>query len=84
MELDDVVRKIKKLLAIAEDPSASDQEIQLAAYRAEKLMFKYKLDRKDINCKTNTSHFKRNSTEGYELGVAMGSKYNFNDKRGIK
>lgn len=52
MELNDVVRKIKKLLAIAEDPSASDQEIQLAAYRAEKLMFKYKLDRKDIIEKT--------------------------------
>lgn len=55
MELDDVVRKIKKLLAIAEDPSASDQEIQLAAYRAEKLMFKYKLDRKDIIEKDNSS-----------------------------
>lgn len=55
MELDDVVRKIKKLLAIAEDPSASDQEIQLAAYRAEKLMFKYKLDRKDIIEKDDSS-----------------------------
>ena len=214
MELNDVVRKIKKLLAVAEDPSASDQEIQLAAYRAEKLMFKYKLDRKDIiekdnfekkytaylvwtlmsiaeycqtqgfyngklnskaylgiigfkdditlckeialpildymedtlidlrscyigevdfrvfkrnwcegfaqgiktqldkgfielkeeekfevsiidlpptvktyidnNCKTTTSHFKRNSNEGYELGIAMGSKYNFMNKKGIE
>ena len=55
MELNDVVRKIKKLLAVAEDPSASDQEIQLAAYRAEKLMFKYKLDRKDIIEKENSS-----------------------------
>ena len=55
MELNNVVRKIKKLLAIAEDPSASDQEIQLAAYRAEKLMFKYKLDRKDIIEKDNSS-----------------------------
>lgn len=55
MELNDVVRKIKKLLAVAEDPSASDQEIQLAAYRAEKLMFKYKLDRKDIIEKDDSS-----------------------------
>lgn len=55
MELNDVVRKIKKLLAVAEDSSASDQEIQLAAYRAEKLMFKYKLDRKDIIEKDNSS-----------------------------
>ena len=55
MELNDVVRKIKKLLAVAEDPSASDQKIQLAAYRAEKLMFKYKLDRKDIIEKDNSS-----------------------------
>lgn len=55
MELDDVVRKIKKLLAIAEDPSASDQEIQLAAYRAERLILKYKLDRKDIIEKDNSS-----------------------------
>lgn len=55
MELNDVVRKIKKLLAVAEDPSASDQEIQLAAYRAEKLMFKYKLDRKEIIEKDNSS-----------------------------
>ena len=36
------------------------------------------------NVITNTSHFKRNSNEGYELGIAMGSKYNFMNKKGIE
>ena len=47
-ELDSVIRRIQKLLAIAQDDRANPHEASAAAGQAEKLMRKYQIDNADL------------------------------------
>lgn len=43
--MDDIVIKIRKLMAIADDPNASDNEVYVAVAKAQKLMVKHNIDK---------------------------------------
>lgn len=43
--MDDIVAKIRKLMAIADDPSASDNEVYVAVAKAQKLMVQHNIDK---------------------------------------
>lgn len=89
MERKDVIEKIKKLMAIANDPGASDQEIQTSTYRARKLMIEYKLSEKDLfNKKFTDDDVKEicldGISSGYFIWVLKALAENFRCKAGYR
>ena len=47
-ERKNIMNKIKKLMAIASDPGASDQEVQLSTLKAKKLMIQHKINEYEL------------------------------------
>lgn len=50
--MDDIIAKIKKLMNVANDPNASENEVFIAVKQAHKLMAKHNIELNDIESKT--------------------------------
>lgn len=50
--MDDIIAKIKKLMNVANDPNASENEVFIAVKHAHKLMAKHNIELNDIESKT--------------------------------
>ncbi len=86
MDNKNIISKIKKLMAIANDPSASDQEIQLSAYKAKKLMIEHKIKEFDLYGENKDKNVIRIDLEnqgwGYSIWTLNRLAENFRCKAG--
>lgn len=56
--MDDIIAKIKKLMNIANDPNASENEVFIAVKQAHKLMARHNIELNDIESKTENDVIK--------------------------
>ena len=88
MNKEEALRKIVKIMAIAGDPSASDQEMQLASYRARKLMIEYKITEFELYGKQEQKNVEvadlKGQSSGYFIWVLKELAQSFRCKASYK